>query len=168
MTAVVQGPEAVAEAHVAMLQAHLATEMTWVWSAWNDGLPQPTFDASAIVPYDIDGLQYNGAAIGVIPEQWELLEDGTGQGFQVYTYHLRLMAYVVSDNQGALQKTMMRTLQAIQRVYLNNALLDGILAGHSGTTVMSGALFDSFKASTTGLLRQVGGLRVVSRVGWMY
>lgn len=168
MTSVVQGPEAVAEAHVATLKNHLATEIAWVWAAWNDGLPQPSFDALAILPYDIDGLQYNDPAIGVIPEQWDTEIDGTGQGWQVTAYHLRLMVYLISDTQASVQKMTMRALQAVQRMYLNQPNLDGSVAGYLGTTVQQGVLFEQFRRSGTALLRQVGGLHLVTRVGWTY
>lgn len=165
MTAVVQGPEAVAEAHVATLTAHLAAEMTTVWSAWNDTVPQPTF--AVIVPTDISEEQHDYPAISVVAEMGEVVEDGT-PNWQLMTYHVRVLVYLTSDQIETLQKMMMRTLTAIKRTLMHNPNLDGSLAGYSGTSTGQMVLFDVMRRRASTQLLQVGGLHAKTAVAETY
>lgn len=168
MTAVKQGMEAVAEAHCATLLAHLASELAWVWSAWNDAasVPIPVFTAATIFPYDID-VQFEYPAISVVAQRIEQTQDAAPNwGEEVYGLHI--LVYLVGDDKATVQKQMMRTLQAVWRVYMANPNLDSSLAGYSGTSVGERMLSDVMGKKGTALLLQVGGLSVKTVVADSY
>ena len=168
MTAVKQGPEAVAEAHCATLVAHLATELTWVWSAWNDSatVPQPTFTSANILPYDVD-IQFEYPAIcAVVQMVDETVDASPNWGENRYLVHL--LIYLIGDDKGTIQKQMMRVLQAIWRVYKNNPNLDSSLSGYSGTKTGRRILSDVMAKKGTALLLQVGGVQLETVVGDSY
>lgn len=161
-----QGQEAVAEAHVATINAQLATEMTNVWAMWADTLVQPTF--VVVLPTDISEQQHDFPAISVVAEEGDVIEDGTPL-WQLITYHLRVLVYLTSDDVTLLQKSMMRTLLALRRMYMHNPNLDNAtLANYSGTTVGKVALFETMGHKKTGQLLQIGGLHVTTTVGETY
>lgn len=161
------GVEAVSESVAATLQAHLAGELTTVWAGWADGatVPQPVFAASNILSY---GLLLPAVYPALFVEAMAArVTLDAAPNWQQMEYTLRLSLGLGLDKLDVIQRQMMRAMEAVRRVIVNQPQADGTVSGWLGMTPLR-CQFSEVAKHPNGAFFQWGAWEVLARVEASY
>lgn len=184
MTALRQGPEAVAQAISATLQAHLNGDIDTQWTAWSAGDPSGEVTPPKLYPAKyyvfrrdlIGSADYPVVLISPGPGSQLLLNHATtpnvvGAAWTLERHHLFVEVGMLGSDEYQLQASVTRLVYALRTCLLKHMELDGdpatLLSGYGGglTIGQFGVGHAIDEGSALGKMLQVwGGVEVFVEV----